>query len=722
VIRRTIAKILPLVVALLCIARAAGAQAGKNDAEAEALLQGVFETEYLDAKFDESLEKLQLAVVACEGGSCSPEVIAKIYVGIGTVLGGGLKDVDGAREAFIIALQEDQKASLLPDFITPEVEQAFNDARAQTGVTSTAEDEPQKVCREFPGSGPRPTGWRTAKAYFFYNEAARAQSERDWRLCFDCADKSRKAEDRVGTRYLAARCAEQGGLWIEAYGDYKVVASQAAKVGLYEQANEAKQKVAELEEKIPKLILRPPPNVTDLVVKRNGDTVAPGKVGGEIWVNPGSHLVRADGKIGGEPVEFEQIVDVAEFETATIELEMVPPGEALRDAKVMKCMAEAKTKEEFASCIQSGEAGSDFNVRIGFELSGYHDSDNVDVVTPALVATVTSPTSGWTVGGGFLVDVVTAASADILATASPRWTEVRYVPSLNGSYKITDFTFGLRGNMSVEPDYLATSVGGSVSVDLVDKRVTPTLAYEFGYDTSGRAGTSFDTFGNVITRHGLDAAVVVVVDKATFAGLSFTAVFEDGDNSKPYRYVPMFAPEDVDRVQPGFAIEGVNAVRQPERVLEQLPVTRQRYALAGRIAHRFSESTFRAEERLYTDSWGLYASTTDARYIIDFGDSFRLWPHARVHIQTAADFWKLAYASERTAEGLQIPALRTGDRELGPLYSLTGGGGARYDFGEDKSYALQLTADVVYSQFLDHLFVLQRLAYFGALGLEVEFE
>lgn len=722
-IRRTIAKLLPLVVLVLWLGLPADAWAGKNDAEAEALVQGVFETEYLDAKFDESLEKLQLAVVACEGGSCSSRVIAKIYVGIGTVLAGGLKDVAGAKEAFSIALQEDAGASLLPDFITPEVEQAFNDARADTGVTSTVEDdEPEKECRAFPGSGPRPTGWRTAQGFFYFNEASRAESEREWRLCYKCADLSRKSEDRVGTRYLSARCAEQAGLWIEAHGDYKVVASQAAKVGLFEQANEAKQKVSELTDKIPKLVLRPPANVTDLVVKKNGKVVGAGKLGGEIWVNPGAHLIEADGKIGGEPVEFEQVVDLAEFETATIDLKLLPPGEALRDAKVMKCMAEARTKEEFAKCIESGGAGNELNVRVGFEFSGYHDSDNVDVVTPALYTTITNPTSGWTAGGGFLVDVVTAASADIVATASPRWTEVRYVPNLHGSYKISDFTFGLRGNMSVEPDYLATSVGGSISADLVDKRLTPTLAYEFSYDISGRAGTSFDTFSNIITRHGLDAALVIVADKATVAGLSFTAVFESGDNSKPYRYVPMFAPEDVERVQPGFAIEGVNAVRQPERVIEQLPTDRQRYAVAGRIAHRFSESTLRLEERLYTDSWGVYASTTDGRYIMDFGERFRLWPHGRLHFQTGADFWQLAYASERTADGLIVPALRTGDRELGPLYSVTGGGGARYDFGEEKNFGVQLTADVVYSQFLDHLFVLQRMAYFGALALEVDFE
>jgi len=57
---------------------------------------------------------------------------------------------------------------------------------------------------------------------------------------------------------------------------------------------------------------------------------------------------------------------------------------------------------------------------------------------------------------------------------------------------------------SIEPDY--TSIGASVnaSADLADKRVTPTLAYGFGYDIQGRAGTKFETFSTIIMQHSAD--------------------------------------------------------------------------------------------------------------------------------------------------------------------------------------------------------------------------
>jgi len=724
VIRRSIVCfIVCFVVCFFGAESVARAAPGSNDAEADALVESVFETDYLDAKFAESLEKLQLAVEACAGKTCSSKVIARVWVGIGIVMAGGLGDVDGAKAAFMAALQQDSRVSLIPEFVTKEVELAFNAARKETGSSGGSVDDADEPaeCKPFTGEGPRPRGWKNAEAYHYYRQALAQEQERSWRRCFQCAQDSLAAETRVNTRFLSASCGERAGLWLEALGDFEIVAGSAARVGLHKVGREAASRANTLEGKMPKIILRAPAKVSELEVRINNQKVAEDKLGGEIWVNPGERIVTATGTIGGEELEFESTIDVGESETETVDIKLVAKGSAVTNAAIMKCMAEAKTKDDFASCIQSGGASS-FNVLVGLEFSVYHDTDHVDVLAPAVYTTLNSPTSGWTIGGGFLVDVVSAASTDILASASPRWTEIRYVPSVNASQKIEDVTFGIRGNMSVEPDYLATSVGASVAADIIDKRVTPTLSYEFSFDKSGRAGTSFETFSNDITRHGIDAGLSVVMDKATVLGLSFTAVLEDGDNSKPYRYVPLFRPGDVSFVPGGFAIEGVNGVRQPERVIEQLPTDRQRYALAGRIARRFSATTLRIEERLYGDSWGVKATTTDAMYLIDVGERMRIWPHLRLHVQTGADFWQLAYASRRTSQGLELPALRTGDRELGPLYSATGGGGVYVALGAEKNWGVTLSGDVVYSRFLDHLFIVQRFAYFGALGLEVEFK
>ena len=313
---------------------------------------------------------------------------------------------------------------------------------------------------------------------------------------------------------------------------------------------------------------------------------------------------------------------------------------------------------------------------------------------PAFFFNVENPTSGWGFGGSFLVDVVTAASTDIVATASPRWTEQRYVPALGGHKKFGDVDVNLHAAMSIEPDYLATSVGTTVAVDLKQKTITPSFSYDFSYDIAGRSGTSYEVFSRRISATRSTSPSSFVLDKNSILTTNFSAVIEAGDSSKPYRYIPMFTQDIAPRVLPGQSLATVNFYRNPERILEQLPLTRQRFALAGRYARRFSASTLRLEERLYADSWGLKASTTDMRYLVDVSKNVRVWPHFRFHAQTGADFWQLAYVAERTPTGLQVPALRTGDRELGPLLGVTGGVGTRIAFGEAKNWGLIASGDV----------------------------
>src|SRR5262249_4852806 len=155
---------------------------------------------------------------------------------------------------------------------------------------------------------------------------------------------------------------------------------------------------------------------------------------------------------------------------STVDVKLQPKG-AKRDEAMMRCMLAAQTRDDFARCLGSGSPSLD--VHLGLEVSGYHDTEHVDVVTPALSATIESPTGGWGVNASMLVAVVTAASADIIATASPRWREERYVPSLGGHKKFGDVDVKLNGIVSREPDYLATSVGTGASIDLRQKTITP---------------------------------------------------------------------------------------------------------------------------------------------------------------------------------------------------------------------------------------------------------
>lgn len=360
----------------------------------------------------------------------------------------------------------------------------------------------------------------------------------------------------------------------------------------------------------------------------------------------------------------------------------------------------------------------DVRLRAEIESTGYIDSDATNVLTPGVRAEVLSVTEGWGVGASLLVDVVTAASADIVATASPKWTDERYVPSLDGRFKVGDATFGLGAGASIESDYYAGSGSVSFAIDLAEKTITPSFGYSFGYDVAARRGTPLSVYSLEVMRHSLTAAVTFVVNKSTIFVPGVAAVLELGDQEKPYRYLPTFAPGTT--VDAGASREVVDAARTSVRLTENSPDTRQRYAGSALIAHRFDSATVRVEERLYLDSWWLMATTTDFLLPVDVGDVVRIWPHARFHAQKGVSFWSRAYEIEETAQGVSAPNLRVGDRELGPFIAGTLGAGLRV-VASDR-VGITFAADAIYTRFLDHLFIQDRIAGFGGVTLDMETE
>lgn len=375
---------------------------------------------------------------------------------------------------------------------------------------------------------------------------------------------------------------------------------------------------------------------------------------------------------------------------------------------------------------KGGSKKSNLVARVSSETSLYSDTEAVTVVTPTIGASVENPLSEWSLGAHYLVDVVSAASADIVATASPRWREVRHAAGFDGAAKAGIVGFGASGSFSIEPDFVGWSVGGTLSVDLFQKNATLLAGYSFGHNTIGRAGTSFDVFSRVVLSHSINGAFTLLVNRDTILAFIGDAIIESGDSSKPYRYVPMFTADVAPQIPAGASADLVNQGRLQVRPLEQLPNARDRFALTVRLAHRFTTSTLRISERFYRDTWGLTASSTDVRYIVDLGTRVSLWPHARFHLQTPVAFWQRAYVANYTPGGtLDVPALRTGDRELGPLRGLTGGGGIQVRVGPEASPAaltLNVAGEAVWTSYLDDLYILNRGSGLGLVSMEAVFE
>lgn len=360
------------------------------------------------------------------------------------------------------------------------------------------------------------------------------------------------------------------------------------------------------------------------------------------------------------------------------------------------------------------------------EVAGYTDSDSVNVVTPGIEGSVEDPLSGWTVGGSYLVDIVSAASVDIVSTASPHWTEVRHAATLNGKYQPGRVGYGVSGAVSSEPDYVSLSGGGSLTLDLANKNVVPLIGYSYAQDTAGRSGTPFSVYSHVLHRHTVNLALELVLDPSTLITFVGDGIFEVGNQAKPYRYIPMFAPNVAPEIPAGAPGDQVNQLRLPGRVAERLPLSRNRFALSARLAQRLSASTFIINERAYADDWGVKASTTDIRFVIDVGKRFSVWPHLRFHVQSGASFWKRAYIAELGPGGLtNVPAYRAGDRELSPLFEGDFGAGVRWNIGNalsPRAWSLVLEVEGGTTSYRDALFISHRLSAFTSLQLESTFE
>src|SRR4029079_6327645 len=133
--------------------------------------------------------------------------------------------------------------------------------------------------------------------------------------------------------------------------------------------------------------------------------------------------------------------------------------------------------------------------------------------------------------------------------------------------------------------------------------------------------------------HAMNGGFSRVINPALVLGLYGDGIIERGDQSKPYRYVPVFDSADAPKISRGASIDDVSRLRIQARPLDRTPLERERYALTARLAWRGEGKTLRVEQRGYLATWGLKASTTDARLFVDVAERVMIWPHLRFHAQ-----------------------------------------------------------------------------------------
>ena len=691
-----------LVVVAIVVLPHGAAFGGDKDADALAVMAQAMD-DFMGGKFAIGLGRLDETLRMCAGSRCEPSVRAQLLVARGILVGGGRKDLTEARRSFEKALREDAAVEIDPQWMTKPLEKAFAEAQKAVAKSSAPQAKKRVLSRE-----------QTAAV----STAQGQLNQKDWSGCMQTLIAVMASDEFAAGKLALAKCEEAGGLLLEATADALSASKLAEAEGSPDALASAKALGDKLTTDTPTIAIAIPSGWSEVEAKIDGVPIASEQLKKPIVHNPGKATVEVLAKRGRFPVTFKSTEVVDRGEQVTVNVEAAGAGG--NDSVVIQCIMSAKTPSDVNRCIETGGKGRGFTFRSGLEFATYDDSFHTNVSSPALFVSGENPTAGWQVGGSFLVDVVSTASPDIIASATRRYDEVRYAGTLSGDYKIGPAKVGVDGGLSVEPDYVARSIGTQIGADLMGKTLSPLLRYTLSKDTLGRSGTPFDVFSRDLTRHSIDAGLSVVVNAATVAVAGATLELDEGDSSKPYRHVPMFGSDVAARIPLGATASLVNAVRLDLAPLERLPDSRRRGAILGRIAHRFERTTIRADQRFYNDNWGQKASTTDARIYVDMSDAWRLGMHGRFNAQGPVSFWKRAYVAEPSAQGYRIPDYRTVDRELGPLIGVTFGVGARWAFA--TSMAVGLEVEGVYTEFLDHIYDRDRFGLFTASTFELEID
>jgi hypothetical protein len=346
----------------------------------------------------------------------------------------------------------------------------------------------------------------------------------------------------------------------------------------------------------------------------------------------------------------------------------------------------------------------------------YTDTDNVLIVTSQLGVAHALDEDGGEASATTVVDVVSAASVDVVAQASKRFNEVRWEANLGISKAFKDVLPSIDYRFSSEADYLSHGFGAGLQARLAGADTVGFAHYGLMLDTIGRSQTPYSTFSRSLTTHSADLGVTQNLSTRALLRLVYSLTLQNGYMEKVYRFVPLFDAAGLARARQDGAtlnLDTFNAYRLASRPPEEVPDTRARHALALRGLFYLAaiEGSLRADYRFYVDDWSMLAHTAELSLYFPLSRLFMLDVFARGYTQSAASFYKRVYEVNAADE---VPGYRTVDRKLSPFYAVTPG--IRIELhAEPFSTYFELSA--TYTRFTDFLYLDHEIALIGQGGL-----
>jgi hypothetical protein len=304
----------------------------------------------------------------------------------------------------------------------------------------------------------------------------------------------------------------------------------------------------------------------------------------------------------------------------------------------------------------------------------YSDTDHTQVISPVVEghADVGADTN---VSLGYLVDVVSSASVDLVSQASPReMHDTRHQVSLGATHVFDTITVGGGYSFSKENDYLSHTLDASVQDELFDKNTTLALGYGLSLNTVGRSGDL--NFARSLTVQHVSATWTQLVSAKLATQVAYEIGDAEGFQSSPYRFVPVRSSLDA---------------APTEWVMETDPDSRWRHAIVVGANRSLGEGSVQGDYRLYFDNWGITSHTIGARYFVHLTKTLELRLRERFYTQDGASFYQSLYMAPTK--------YITYDRELSPLWSETFG--AKLVVGLTAHLEGELKADLFYYSYSD---------------------
>ncbi|MCP4444284.1 MAG: DUF3570 domain-containing protein [Myxococcales bacterium] len=362
----------------------------------------------------------------------------------------------------------------------------------------------------------------------------------------------------------------------------------------------------------------------------------------------------------------------------------------------------------------------DEGTQLSSDILVYVDDDNVSVVSPQVGVRHPLDEDGGEVSSRVVLDAITAASVDVISNATYRFSELRTEVNVAGSKSVRGYLPSLSYRLSNEPDYVSHSFGMGLSRDFAGGDTTVSGSYNLSLDTVGRAGTPSSVFSESLQSHSAEIGATQVIDTKTLLRVVYSLTVQDGYMEKPYRSVPIFDGAGLQLLETTGSKLGLgnfDVHRLAFKPAEEVPDSRYRHAAALRGLRYFDSlgASLRLDYRLYGDSWGMFGHTVETAFSKAFESSLHIESWARVHYQGGVDFWRRTYSVN---DATSLPSLRTTDKSLSPYWQGTGGLRVGWAFFGFEAYA---QSALMYSSFLDHLFIDSRIAIMSQGGLRWHF-